>query len=283
MRNITRRVIPFAALADFYREVTTDRRKIRQSQLRRQVSEWKRGKGTFLADTSADQVNDWLANGYDFEPGSLPEMPVNDATAPTWRSNDEDGDYLHEEFLAGEADFYMDRVEEQTRPGIYLHVEVAFSGGIPGETVKQYGLWVGRAVAAIQSAGFDVALRITSTVDSLYPHEPGRHQTAVQVSRFGEVLLPRDYAVLFTGGGYRHLLFAAKMMCGEVPIKPEGFEGEYKTLVPAREGLGMPYRRDWDVSFDAESRILSVSCNSRSSHFPERAMDDQLREVQAKF
>jgi hypothetical protein len=169
-----------------------------------------------------------------------------------------------------------------------MHVEVTFSSGISHEQITAYGKWVGSAIAAIQAQGYDIALRITCTVTSLYDEEARfRHETAIQVTRFGEQLLARDYAVLFSPGGYRHLLFVAQCIPGEEPVVPAGVEpSEYgEKLVTPSSGLGhCIYSMDWGVEFDPEERILHVTCSQTTGgEFPEEAMNENLREVQEQF
>lgn len=286
-----RRVMPYAKVAQYYRDLISGRLEPRGDTLQESVENWKsanRGSGYNydFYGAGSDEMLGRLNSGYDFPPGNLPDMPVDlTGTGPRWTFNDSEGDYLHEEFMSGESDYYVERQIAESKPGIYLHVECSFVCDTPHETVSQYGQWVGATVAAIQGSGYDVALRLTSTLDSLYEEEAGkRAEIVVQVTRFGEVLLPRDFAVLFSPGGYRHLIFLAKMIPGEEIIAPAGTDKRSAELVTPSGGLGTPIMsHGWGVEFDADARILHFTPDSHGSPFPEEFMSATLREVQEQF
>ncbi len=281
-----RRVVSFAHVCRWYRDLRSGVKVKGSVMKKRQAAAQGNDQWT---GASGSEMQDRLDRGYDFPLGNLPELPIDlEGRGPRWKFNDGEGDYLHEEFLAGEADFYVDRIPEESKPGIYVHAEVTFSAGINHSTITAYGKWVGAALAAIQAMGHDVALRITCTVTDLYVQESGfQHETAVQVTRFGEKLLARDYAVLFSPGGYRHLLFVAQCIPGEEPVVPVGTEpSDYgKKLVTPNYGLGhCLFNMDWGVEFDPDQRILHFTCSQTGSGgFPEESMDEMLKEVQETF
>lgn len=215
-----------------------------------------------------------LDQGYDFPAEYAQDFPVSvDGSGPRWRWNDEDGDYEHELFLAGEADYYLDRRLEPGKPGVYVHCELWFTSATTNETLAAYGQWVGAAVRAIQAMGYDVALRVTSTANGIWSG-PGlnpsqRHQTAIQVTRFGEQLLARDFSALFTEPGLRHLIFGA-MSIPEIEYPKVQTNSSYGTLI---RGQG------WGVEWDEDARVLSFTCQSHGAEFPAEDMTAMLKEA----
>jgi hypothetical protein len=230
--------------------------------------------GGHWAGRPAHEFAPILDAGVDLDPGEQAVLPVAlDGEGTAWRWNDQDGDYDHAEFLSGEADYYLDRRIEPGKPGIYVHVEDWWVAGTSGETIAAYGSWVASAVAAIQSQGFDVALTVTASANDIVDGERGRSEFSVVVKRFGEQLIARDFAVLFTHEGFRHLMFTSYCM-------PEIFEPGKRT----GHYLGTIIRGvHYSVEFDPDTRVLHISNDSSGATFPAEDMSTMLREVRGEF
>jgi hypothetical protein len=229
-------------------------------------------------EMSRETVLRKLDEGHDLpDVESPPDVPADtfEGVGRVWRWNDSEGDYEHELWLAGEAECYLDRRLERGRPGLYVHAEVSFGGGTSPKVISEYGQWVGAAIQAIQSAGFDTSLSVTSTVDALFNDPNLRTSTAIQVNDFGEELVARDYGILFTAAGYRHLIFCAKM----IPELRDGLTG--------RSGLGIcVHGHGWNVDYDPDDRVLTFGCASTgmgTNAFPADEMSAMLADVGEHF
>lgn len=222
---------------------------------------------------TVDEVIHDLRYGREFEAGAYANLPQElEGEGPAWRFNDEDGDYQHDLFLSGEPDFYLDRRQEPAKLGLHIHAEVSFVWSTATSTIQAYGAWVGGALRAIQDRGYDVALAVTCNLKNTIGGERGRHETIIQVTQFGETLIDKDYAVLFTAEGFRQIMFAALSI-------PEVREGKrtsrsYGTVI---SGQG------WGADWDPDDRVLRFSCNSMGGAFPHEDMDALLADLVGGF
>lgn len=222
------------------------------------------------------QVMRWLREGYDppksdLDPSAVPIDLGGEGAAWRW-SDDDDGEYAHDEFISGESEYYLTRRPVQGKPGVSVQVDLSFNchtdtGGGPS-VISQYGDWVGSVVRALQGRGHDVSVCVYDVCRAQYPHAAKQTETRVQIKRFGETMIARDFAILFTRPGFRHLIFTASML--------EDIRG--RRTVSA--GLGIPVAGDWGVEFDPHSRVLNITCYPRAPQsFPREYMDNLLREV----
>lgn len=227
--------------------------------------------GDFYGAT-ADEIRKRISGGFDFDASMAPDVPAEvGGEGPRWTWSEFDGEYEHEVFLSGEPACYLDRRVDQAKPGINVDVAYMFCADINAETISAYGQWVGGLLTAIETQGYDVALTVTSTLDNLYGDNK-RQETAIRVSRFGEPLVMRDYAVLFSPGGYRHLMFAAKTIA------------EVEEGLNTVGGLGRVIPGDgWGVDYDEEARCVAITAGSLSGQFPVEDMNAMLKDVQARF
>lgn len=219
-----------------------------------------------------DEIIDRLENGYDLPPMPMDGAPAAlESTRPRWRwSDNPDGEYQHDAFLNGEADYYLSRDRQGPKPGVNIEVHMSWAAMVNAETLAQYARFVGTAIAAIQAQGFDVALATVSRVKDLYPREP-KSAIHVQVTRFGQTVLTHDFAALFSPGAYRHLIFSAKCQrYAEDGTQP-------------KPGLGMTEKTDWNVTYDADTRTLTIQNNQQGRTFPEADMTAKLHKAIERF
>jgi hypothetical protein len=214
-----------------------------------------------------------LREGRDFPASAYANLPAEyEGEGPAWRFNDEDGDYQHDLLLSGEPNFYLDRRQEPARLGLHVHAEISFVWSTDTETIGQYGAWVGGALRGIMDQGYDVALAVTCNLDGTIAGENGRHEWIIQVTHFGELLQPKDYAVLFSPEGFRQIMFA--MM--SIPECREGkrTSGSYGTVIT---GQG------WGADWDQDDRVLRLTCNSMGGAFPADDMNQALTDLMPGF
>jgi hypothetical protein len=221
-----------------------------------------------------DETKRYLAQGYDHPDSLTGEVFPFDygADAPTFTWNEDDGDYMHEEWLGG-GQYYLDRQIQPTKPGLTIQATVDFNCGVDGKVIAEYGDWVGGALRAIQNQGFDCAVSVRFDATYVWGYSDDRIlELVIPVTQFGETSIPRDYAILFTHTGFRQFCFSAIMRTGvEMDCDVSG-------------SLGTPYGADnWGVEYDPDTRVLHLTCDSRARSFPADEMTAMLREVSGQF
>lgn len=262
------RTYSWAQVQDHYRTMIEDPQGSGESSLVPQLLD-----GNYWAGCDTTEVLDRLDRGYDFPEDMRVDFPelTSEGVGNRWRWSDEDGDYDHAEFLSGEPDYMLDRKPSAMRPGVYVHAGMWFHAGTPSEVIAEYGCWVGGAVASIQATGCDVSLRVESTAQRIYEGED-LSTVAIQVKRFGEQLVARDFAALFAEGGMRHLIFGSYSLAeraGEATVNT--------TYGHARYGLG------WVCEFDPDTRTLTIEQPASASHFPAEELNAQLAEIRERL
>lgn len=268
------RRVSYAQLQRLYADVTEHPYEY-GSQVSNLATSWNAA-SSFYGDRDASEVKRLFEVGVDLPGGHADVVPIKlEGEGPAWRWNDEEGDYEHSEFLAGEPDFFLARRIEDAKPGIYIDVELSYVCTTDVELIADFGRWVGKAIQAIQARGFDISLTISTAGSGAYHSErPGRFQTHVTVKRFGESLYARDFNVLFLPEGFRHLLFLAIAM-------PEHTEG-----LRVSGGLGRPHGTDWNVDFDPDQRKLSFGSKGfpdRHEKLPVEYLNGQLADIATAF
>lgn len=275
-KTVTRRVYSYGETVKTYRGAVEHGDMLGPNHAR-QVQEWERDFGGFYGGTSEEMLErlnkGWLPP---VEDGQDAQTIISSfqGTSPAWKFTDDEGDYEHDLFLAGEPEFFLDKPPTPGKPGITIEVSIGFNCSTSAATVGDYGRWVAAAIRSIGSAGFDVALNVSGRFHSLYP-EMGEGEkvtnTVVVVKRFGETLLPQDFLVMFSETGYRHLFFSAMH-------------------IPERDGIrisgciGYPMQdQDWAVGYDPDTRVLHVTCPASGYTFPREEMDRMFMEAAEGF
>jgi hypothetical protein len=272
-----RRRISFADLQQHYREIVSKPDE-QPSKLRALARSWNNidDYDDGFSGDHPDKVLAKFGTGVDLPGGNADVIPVAlEGEGPAWRWTDDEGEYDHSEFLSGEPEFYLDRRIEKSKPGIYIEVGLCYVWSAPLELIADFGRWVGQAIQAIQTRGFDICLDIVTPGTNAYPGETATYfRNAVTVKRFGEVLNARDFNVMFLGEGFRQLLFSYIAL----PEKREG--------IPIAGNMGQPLHTDWVVEFNPESRTLTFQSKgvpSSNEVLPVEYLNDQLREIAEGF
>lgn len=268
----------FAEVIRTYRE-GIERGRTLGPRHRELVEEQRENSGNFYGGTPEDMLKT-LKRGYEPPSGAKPTMDVQtfEGDGIAWRWSDEDGEYEHSEFLAGEPEFFLDRRRVPGKPGIAVQVGMQINCSMDSSVVADYGEWVAATLRELGRLGYDVSLTAYSELQSLQYTLPdgsdGHDMTfvvRVVVKKFGEILLPQDYLTLFSRTGYRHLFFTACIMDEARGASISG-------------GLGYPvHNTDWAVGWDPDTRVLQITAPPSSREFPKEGMDRMLKEVANEF
>lgn len=266
------RFYDWAELATFYREIVNpetdvswDRSGAIDSTLRpAQPGDW--------SGASAKQIVERLDDGYDLPALDGVATPSTlEAEKARWRWTDNpEGEYQHDAFLNGEADYYVLRDRIGPKPGINIEVAMNFSASVNESIIGQYGTFVGQTIRAMQGQGYDCAITLITRESRLLDGER-KSGSCITVSRFGEVIMAHDWSAIFSPGGFRHLVFAAYIM--------PGFDENAR--VYSSLGHPEPRKNEFDIEFDRDSRTIRIHCDARSygGSFPAAALTDKLAKL----
>lgn len=277
-----RYTVSWQELQDMYRYIVTtnDTSKL-GGTLGRLSRSWKEGESFYGAMNAAELLEKFNTGYMPKEWTKTRSLPMDlGGKGEDWLWNEDEGDYHHDEFISGESDFYIDKHIVDSKPGLTIEVDLTFSSFVSTDTLMKYGKWVGSALASVQSMGYDVRLRASSYVDDLlYRDVTSSSEFVIEILDFGQQNIPRDYAILFTDNGYRHLFFALY-----ASYNSDYFMGRTgRKSVPVCEGLGHPRRAGWGVEWDSDRRVLHVTCDSGAASFDEDMMFNMLKEASESF
>lgn len=260
----------WAVVRDAYMRWTdpsTDRSKL-PIRVQRLFNSWSGG----WSGATIDQAREWTARGY--EPPALDTGAVaslsSDVDKPRWIwSDDPEGEFDHDLYSSGEVDCYRSRTKRAQRVGINVEMGFGFHAGMKASTIADYANWVGSVLQAIQRQGFDVALSLFYEGTNTY-RGGSNDRVSIQVARFGERVMFREWSALFSPAGFRHLFFAAIVVAEETdpPVK-------------AAEGLGSPKHRKYAVTFDKATRTLRF--DNAQGPFPADQMSAEFEAARQSF
>jgi hypothetical protein len=217
--------------------------------------------GTFAGD-SIEGMRDKLANGY-----SVPGQKIhgkNTRDRRRLRYSEDDGDLEYGRILAGDDAIYVKRSPRKRQRGIKLEVELGFRGGVPPSVIADYAVWLGELISGLEGGGFqtqiDVASRCTNAVRG------ARLDALIRVKRFGQRGSMKSWSALLSPGGFRHLVFTARLLAADKAGQ-------------ACKSMGGSIHPSWDLSWDPKDRKLTVRCNSNAGSFPAADMSAKLAAI----
>lgn len=282
---MNRHVFTFADLRRTFIEYSTPGRKhkpllVPSSTLARHIKDWRSGQGGEWEGGTAADTRRWIERGYDFPPMPASLSPQSmDARRPKWVVSDEpDGEFDYDLYESGEPDYFRTLTNVGSKPGIRVEVVNIWVCSTNAKVLADYGRWVGSALYALQAQGYDLEIRVTAPSNGVFSGGDDTGFTpAVQVSKFGEQVMARDWSVMFSPTGSRHLMFLALMLpearkLRELNDKPRRVSGSL--------GQGMMDSR-YDINWQPESRTLLITNQYMTPNdFPAEAMTRKLAAIQ---
>jgi hypothetical protein len=261
------RYYDWAEIAGYYREFTAGESYDSSWDASGAVDRTLRDRERTWTGATCDEIIERLDGGYDLPALDGVATPASlEAEKARWRWTDNpEGEYQHDSFLNGEADYYVLRDRPGPKPGVNIEIEMTFNAGVDHETVGQYGTFVGQAIRAMQAQGYDVAVTLTSKARGQINGE-SKTDTHICVSRFGEIVFANDWSAIFSPGGYRHLFFCAYILPGL----------EQGQNVSSSLGSAAPNKTEFDIGFDRDSRTIKIDCDPNASTFPAAKLTDKL-------
>lgn len=203
---------------------------------------------------SASETIKWIEQGYKspaFDPGPIPYKPRN-RKRPRW--NSESGDVDTSRLLGGSDDFYLERGESQSLPGLSIGVNMFFAAGVTANVIANYGAWVASLIAALETQGYDLEVSLDLVTDGLFNRDDQRRNVRVVVKEPNTVSDFASWSVLFAPTGFRHLLLSTAQCLAADKVGKE-----------ATGGLGMSLTTTWDVKKD--DHVITIYNSQRGNSF----------------
>jgi len=212
-----------------------------------------------------EQMLDWLARGY-----AVDISPVDDLIPERERRKIIYGDEgeLQLDLAWSGFDYPFSQWEKrQSKPGMSLIVGHNARANVSAQTLKEYAHFVAQVTETLEVSGYDLEILIRSRVRNQYRDYTGEAHVQIRVKSENETTDMVDWSALFSPGGFRHLNWCSRFVAAE------------KLGQRIDTGMGNPISRSWSVSFDEESRVMTIECDPNSNSFPLEEMRKQFREA----
>lgn len=220
---------------------------------------------SFAGDTREemrDRVsNGYLADGMTLKPGAN--------TRPRRKLRfDEEGEIQVDMALSGHDTPFLAWGKRERTPGLRLDVELAVRASTPPTVLTDYANWLSSLVAGLQSKGYDLEINVVSRANGVVFQTPkSRVDVGVRVKRFGRKSDLKSWGAILSPGGFRRLIFLARIMACEAHGKV------------ASPGFGGSFGKSWGLELDPKTRTLTVKCAAQTTRFPREQLDAQLAEL----
>jgi hypothetical protein len=203
-----------------------------------------------------DVAMGWIDNGFVSKAmlNQASRIPAALQRRPRW--NEEDGDIDVGRLAAGWDDFYLGTSDVIAKPGIKIRFEYAFAAGVNNTTISEYGAWIMKLIAGMESMGFDMAIDAWILLDDLMRDEYGvRTNVLLRVKNPGEATDLLRFSALFSPIGYRIIGFCAKALAADqIGKKVQNYFG--MTLAG----------RNWGLEYDKDQGIVTITAAQRGGY-----------------
>lgn len=251
-------------VAQTWRGIVHDRRQIPgQARAQNTLLDGWRDQPDHYGATLA-QMTDWVDHG------RLADGMTIKASPPSFdrqklRFNDFDGELDVERLLDGDDRPFRLREKRQRQRAVRLAIQYNFRSNVDPSVLAAYAHWCAELIAGLQSGSFDLQIDVFSDVkmEILKATRPVR--TNIRVKRFGKRSSLKSWGALFSPAGFRMLGFTARLMAC------------HEHGVPCNPNMGASQAPGWGLSFDEETRTLTINTNaSEGVRFPKEMMDTKL-------
>ena len=266
MQNVLSATLDFADVANGWRGMLDGSLKLSGKQAKAvavQTDLWRSG-DHFTGDSEAG-MHDKLDNGYRVDGMRLKGKNTRTRRRNKW--SEENGELHYERVLAGEDAILRERApRKNAQRAIKLEIELAVRANTPTSVLADYAVWIGKLITGLEGGGFQTQIDVVSRCRALTPAAK-QFDTHIRVKQFGRKGSKRSWSALLSPGGFRHLVFCARIL------------GCEQAGVPASSGMGASFGPAWDLNWDAKSRKLTVKCAAETQRFPAESMDAMLAQI----
>lgn len=263
--------MPFADLKAAYIKAVNGevicKRMGNQARINEFVSAW-RTKSSFYGPSS-EQMVEWLRQGYRPE-GLTLDPPITPVRKRRRLQFSEEGELQLDLAWSGHDTPFLQWTTRESRPGMRVSVYTNFQAGTNVKVVQDYYQFVLRALVALESAGIDLEIWITSDSRDVFQGDYSSTLVShVQVKKEGEQTDYLGWSPMISPGGYRHLKFLDYVLASDALGK----------TITAGLGRAKDMTHSWRVTFEPNERVLTFRCPWHPNDFPAQEMEIQMREV----
>lgn len=182
---------------------------IQRAQTTSRSSKWTGGQ-------NATETIEYVVNGY-----SLPGFEINDSDLHPLRErrqiimSDTEGEYHHDLFISGQDEYYSQMQFADKQLAVDIEATVTFAARDSSQAITAYKEWLLGALADLEVTGVDYGLdMVYHTVGSYGYNRRDTNKTRnskvlIAVKNINEASDSRDWGVLLSPGGFRHVGFTA--------------------------------------------------------------------------
>lgn len=243
-----------------------------------QVEEYAQDPGKVIdfAGMSGSAIADALANGYYPEKGDIISADARgfgEVMVPQILVNDEDGELLIGEVIAGEEEYLARWQDQPEQRGVRIRADITFHCGTKAEVIEQFYDWLLAAIEQFQRRGNAPAVELVIHCRDLYDDFSDMDVTDIVIPLVeeGEVIDPITWRAFLTRGAFRTLGFLAI-----------GMVAQREGLTPD-SGLGYPLGEEFGVIYDDEDGLLEIVTPNGFEEFPEEEMTRSLNRILERF
>jgi hypothetical protein len=259
---------PYADFKSMYIDVVEGRSVVKlpgNKKVETHLSDQWRSSGFYGA--TSDQVVEWLRNGYRVEGFTL-DPPIHPVRKRRRLIYGEEGELQLDLAWSGHDYPFLDWEKRDIMPGMHIDIELDFNGSVSSSVIAEYGRWVLRALVALEKAGIDLEVWITSGSHSLTARGGESGRIHYEVKKSGEQMDYLGWSVMLSPGAFRHFHFLGYTISCDMNGR----------IVSSGFGTAMSGNK-FSVSFSPDNRSLRFNCPGNTASFPENEMEMQLREV----
>lgn len=185
--------------------------------------------------------------------------------------NDEEGELDIDRVFDGHDAIFLDREMRESRPGIRIMVEFAFSSATEAKTISEYGAWVASLIKSLEASGFDLVVDMWINLWGLFEGDIRNRRNShvlIRVKQENEYSNFTEWSALFSPSGYRHLGFLAKCLAGEQIGKK------------VTDSFGKCHRgKGWGVEYDKDNQQVTINVNQMGSSLPVDKLNEEAIEA----
>lgn len=266
MRNVTDVTIPTGQIREAWHAIQKGENPVpRQRSLSGYVNHrWRGSTVDSFVGASGEQIDDRLTNGYWPEGESMMlSSKVAEVNMPVMEYDEEEGNLVIEDVLAGEDMYRIRWTNDEARGGLKIRANIAMNCGTEAKVIEDYMRWVLTIVDAAQAQGIAPELELfIQTTGSFEGRYSESHRINIPVVKAGELVDTVAWRAFLAGGAFRSLGFLAMGLAGD------------KLGLTLTGTLGAATGTDWTVEGTAEEIILG--CPSGAKEFPAERMQKLL-------
>lgn len=181
------------------------------------------------------------------------------------RYNDCEGDFRYDEYSSGNENCFVEWTKREAIPGIHVQFFLGFVGFTPASVITEYCAWILSALVTLESAGVDCSVSVFNRgMDRSNGIRSRSDEFHIDVKREGERNDFTEWSAILAPGSYRKLGFFCLMLAAD--SRNESVAANF----------GRSTGNHWGVTYDSEKKIIEISAESGTNHFPADQMTAAL-------